>query len=133
MNITYHIDDIKQVAQQVLSYSQNKVFILNAPMGAGKTTLVSAICKELGVNDELSSPTFSIVNEYRVDNQSIFHLDLYRLETAEELFNIGIEEYLDNKSYMFVEWPNLITPYLEHFTELEIEIIDSYTRVLKLK
>lgn len=132
MTLTYHLRDIDEVANKILSYSKNKIFILNAPMGAGKTTLITAMCKKLGVIDKMSSPTFSIVNEYNLENQSVFHFDLYRVENAEELFDIGIEDYIQSESYIFVEWPDLLTPYLQGFTELRIEPLDETTRKIEI-
>lgn len=132
MTITYHIDDIDQVARQVLDYTKSDTFILNAPMGAGKTTLITAICKQLGVQDHISSPTFSIVNEYQGSDQKIFHFDLYRINDEEELDDLGIEEYLNQDAIVLIEWPKLVMPYLEQFTSLEINIIDNSTRLLKV-
>ncbi|MGJ8684819.1 MAG: tRNA (adenosine(37)-N6)-threonylcarbamoyltransferase complex ATPase subunit type 1 TsaE [Nonlabens sp.] len=128
MTITYHIDDINQVARQILDHSTVNTFIFNAPMGAGKTTLITAMCKQLGVTDEISSPTFSLVNEYQGSQRDIFHFDLYRLEDEEELFNIGIEDYLSKNAAIFIEWPELVMPYLEKYVELNIEILDPFTR-----
>ncbi|WP_438961438.1 tRNA (adenosine(37)-N6)-threonylcarbamoyltransferase complex ATPase subunit type 1 TsaE [Nonlabens sp.] len=132
MNITYHIDDIEKVAKQILAYTQSNIFILDAPMGAGKTTLITAICKELGVQESISSPTFSIVNEYKANHKTVLHFDLYRIEQEEELFNIGIEDYLSRNAIFFIEWPDLVMPYLENFTRLKISIIDHSTRTIEL-
>ncbi|MBF4983218.1 tRNA (adenosine(37)-N6)-threonylcarbamoyltransferase complex ATPase subunit type 1 TsaE [Nonlabens mediterrranea] len=132
MNITYHIDDIDQVARQILSQTSNKVFLLDAPMGSGKTTLINAMCKQLGIKEVTSSPTFSIVNEYKTDKLTVYHFDLYRIKDKTELFDIGIEEYLDSNAYLFIEWPDLLTPYLEQFTTVKIEIIDSDLRKISL-
>lgn len=132
MTITYHIDDIDQVARQVLDYAKSDTFILNAPMGAGKTTLITAMCKQLGVQDHISSPTFSIVNEYKGSNKKIFHFDLYRINDEKELDDLGIEEYLNQDAIVLIEWPKLVMPYLERFTSLEINIIDNSTRLLKV-
>ncbi|EAS19480.1 conserved hypothetical protein [Flavobacteria bacterium BBFL7] len=132
MNITYHIDDIDQVARQILSQTSNKVFLLDAPMGSGKTTLINAMCKQLGIKEVTSSPTFSIVNEYKTDKLTVYHFDLYRIKDKTELFDIGIEEYLDSNAYLFIEWPDLLIPYLEQFTTVKIEIIDTDLRKISL-
>lgn len=132
MNITYHIDDIDQVARQILAHTTNKAILFNAPMGAGKTTLINAMCKQLGINEVTSSPTFSIVNEYKTDKITVYHFDLYRLEHPEELLNIGIEDYIDSDAYLFVEWPDLLEPYLESFTTINIEILSPNQRKVVL-
>lgn len=132
MNITYHIDDIDQVARQILAHTTNKAILFNAPMGAGKTTLINAMCKQLGINEVTSSPTFSIVNEYKTDKITVYHFDLYRLEHPEELLNIGIEDYIDSDAYLFVEWPDLLEPCLESFTTINIEILSPNQRKVVL-
>ncbi|PQJ32579.1 tRNA (adenosine(37)-N6)-threonylcarbamoyltransferase complex ATPase subunit type 1 TsaE [Nonlabens arenilitoris] len=132
MNITYHIDDIDQVARQILAHTTNKAILFNAPMGAGKTTLINAMCKQLGINEVTSSPTFSIVNEYKTDKITVYHFDLYRLEHTEELLNIGVEDYIDSDAYLFVEWPDLLEPYLESFTIINIEILSPNQRKVVL-
>lgn len=132
MNITYHINDIKEVAQKVIAHSSNKVFIFNASMGAGKTTLITALCKELGVTDQLSSPTFSIVNEYKVKDTTVYHFDLYRIENEEELYHIGIDDYINSNGFLFIEWPDLILDHLGAHTIINIEIVDETHRSLTI-
>ena len=78
-------------------------------MGAGKTTIIKAICEVLGAIDIVSSPTFTLVNEYRTSGgESLFHIDFYRIKKQEEVFDFGVEEYLTGDSYCFMEWPELI-------------------------
>ena len=81
-------------------------------MGVGKTTLIKALVKALGSNDDVSSPTFSIVNEYKLNEQKIFHFDLYRINDLEEAYNFGIEDYLDSDNWIIIEWPDIIEPIL---------------------
>lgn len=81
-------------------------------MGAGKTTLIKELCKQLGSEDNFSSPTYSIVNEYTSPHGKLYHMDCYRLKSAEEALNIGIEDYLNGENYCFVEWPELIEQFL---------------------
>ena len=89
-------------------YPEHRVFALHGELGAGKTTLIKAFCTVLGVGDQTSSPSFSIVNEYRsAAGDPVYHLDLYRLRDARELHDIGVEEYLDSGHYCFIEWPEL--------------------------
>lgn len=90
------------------AFPGRRVFLLDGPMGAGKTTLIKALCKVLGVEAGLASPSFAIVNEYRTpDGGPVYHFDLYRLENADELDGIGFGEYLDSGAFCFVEWPAL--------------------------
>ncbi len=78
-------------------------------MGAGKTTIIKAICEVLGATDIITSPTFTIVNEYKtLSGESIYHIDFYRIKKTEEVFDFGIEEYLESGSYCFMEWPELV-------------------------
>jgi tRNA threonylcarbamoyladenosine biosynthesis protein TsaE len=106
MEIIYSLNEIDTVSEQIINHIKNKVVLFDAEMGAGKTTLIKAILKHLGVNDATSSPTFSIVNEYRLENNSpLYHFDLYRLNSEEEAYDFGIEEYLYADAWCFIEWP----------------------------
>lgn len=102
-------EEAAHVAEVLLrAWAANRVFTFNGPLGAGKTTLIKALCTQLGVEAGMSSPTFSIVNEYCTRNgEAVYHFDLYRLNKAEELDGIGFTEYLDSGNYCFVEWPEL--------------------------
>lgn len=105
--------ELSENARQLLSFaSELKVFAFEAEMGAGKTTFIKVLCKELGSKDNFSSPTYSIVNEYSTPNEKLYHFDLYRLKSAEELLDIGFEEYVDGKHYCFIEWPELAISFL---------------------
>lgn len=109
MNFT--IETIDQVAAQVVSQIANrKVVCFYGSMGAGKTTLIKSICKVLGVNDVVASPTFALVNEYRDSiGNPIFHFDFYRINKIEEVYDFGYEEYFYNSPGLcLVEWPELI-------------------------
>ena len=102
-------------------------------MGAGKTTIIKAICEVLGAKDVVTSPTFTIVNEYRtLLGESIYHIDFYRIKKTEEVFDFGIEEYLDSGSYCFMEWPGLVEGLLPPFTvNVSITVDDNEQRILK--
>ncbi len=105
------IDQLPAVAKDILRLATGKrVFAFYAEMGAGKTTLIKEICKQLGSHDNFSSPTYSIVNEYSVENSfsKIFHIDCYRLKNLEEALSIGMEEYMNGDEYCFIEWPELV-------------------------
>ncbi len=117
---TYKIDqleNIKDVAglfvEDVLS--QVKVVTFEAPMGTGKTTFIKAVCEVLGVNDQMNSPTFSIVNEYDCEEKGlIYHFDCYRIESVHDLYNIGVEDYLYADAYCFIEWPELMYEFISN-------------------
>ena len=103
----YDLNPIDAIAESLVAVFEYKIILLKGDLGAGKTTLVKAIVKQLGSNEEVSSPTFGIVNEISVANASAFHLDLYRIENSEELQEFGFEEYLHSGGYCFIEWPEI--------------------------
>ena len=113
MEIIFSIDEIQEVANKIIVENPNKVILFHGKMGVGKTTLIKALAKELGVKDATSSPTFSLVNEYQIDrNQYVFHFDVYRLKSETEAMDMGIDDYLYSGNWCFIEWaekiPNLI-------------------------
>lgn len=100
--------DLDLLARHIIETGR-KIILLQGELGAGKTALVKAVCRALGSSDEVTSPTFTLVNEYRdQDDLPIFHIDLYRLETLEDALQIGIEDYLNSGTWCFIEWPELI-------------------------
>lgn len=105
LEIIYSIENINDVALRVIKNFSSKTILLYGDMGVGKTTLIKGIVKLLGSDDEVSSPTFSIVNEYNANGISIYHFDLYRIEDVEELYNLGIEDYLFSNNWSIIEWP----------------------------
>ena len=118
MSFTLIIDNLEQlpiIAKEFLKRtSLHKKFVFYAEMGVGKTTLIKELSLQLGVTDVVSSPTFSIVNEYLTkQNGSIYHFDFYRLEKEQEAFDIGYEEYFFNNDYCFIEWPEKIPTLIE--------------------
>jgi len=119
MSFTLISENLKQmpnIAKEILEYSSpHKKFVLYADMGVGKTTLIKELSLQLGVTDVVSSPTFSIVNEYiSLSNGKIYHFDFYRLENEEEAFDIGYEEYFLGDNYCFIEWPEKISNLIEN-------------------
>jgi len=103
-----NIEELDAVADHLMRLAQSsRIFLFQGGMGAGKTTLIKILCQKLGVEDETSSPTFSIVNEYEGKNGLIYHFDLYRIEKEEELFDLGLEEYLHSGYLCLVEWPEM--------------------------
>ena len=134
MKITYELNEIDNVVNQLIGHVKTKTLLFYGEMGVGKTTLIKTIVKQLGSEDEVSSPTFSIVNEYKLDDGKIYHFDLYRIKDLEEAYNFGIEDYLDSENWKLIEWPEKVKPILfDDFDtiHLELDLINN-KRVLKL-
>ena len=122
MELTFSLDGIDQAAQRILGELHHPVVVFNGEMGAGKTTLIKALCRALGIHDATSSPTFSLVNEYRTPgDEAVYHFDVYRLKSESEALDMGIEEYLYSGNRCFIEWaekiPNLL-PHPHHVIEI---------------
>ncbi|WP_347709808.1 tRNA (adenosine(37)-N6)-threonylcarbamoyltransferase complex ATPase subunit type 1 TsaE [Jejuia spongiicola] len=133
LEISYELNEVEHVAKQLINHATSKTLLFYGNMGVGKTTLIKAIVKILGSNDEVSSPTFSIVNEYETVNDVIYHFDLYRINDIEEAYNFGIEDYLYSDHYKLIEWPEKIEPILfDEFDEIFIEFNSENKRILKL-
>ncbi len=135
LNITVaNLNELPGLAEPILRlYNDPKIILLDAPMGAGKTTLIKEICRSLGSTDNFSSPTYSIVNEYNYPGGKIYHFDLYRLKDKEELFDLGIEEYLDSGHYCIFEWPELVIDMIKiRYKKIEIEVKENirYLRII---
>lgn len=127
-----HINDLQEVSEYILSLEQN-VFLLFGQLGAGKTTLMHQIAADLGVKDEVSSPTYALVNEYSGKTSDIIHMDLYRLESLEEAIDIGVEDYLYQDSYVFIEWPQIISSILpSSYVKIEILVEPDETRIINI-
>ncbi|MDP5106001.1 MAG: tRNA (adenosine(37)-N6)-threonylcarbamoyltransferase complex ATPase subunit type 1 TsaE [Polaribacter sp.] len=109
MNKNYSLENLSEVASELISSVENKTLLFYGQMGVGKTTLIKEICKQLGVLDTISSPTFSLVNEYQTaTNEKVFHFDFYRITDEEEALDMGIEDYLYNNDWCLIEWPENI-------------------------
>jgi len=113
---------------------EKKILAFYGSMGAGKTTIIKAVCKVLGAADLVSSPTFTLVNEYRTrTGESLYHIDFYRINKKEEVFDFGIEEYLSSGSYCFMEWPELVEDILPPETvRIKITVGGNEQRILDL-
>ncbi len=134
MTVEYKLDDLPEVAKKIIENVNGKILLFDGPMGVGKTTLIKEICKQLGVNDIISSPTFSLVNEYEGDDTLIYHFDFYRIEDEEEAYHIGFEEYLDSGHWVFIEWPDKVSSLLpEHVTLLKINHANGDQRVISIE
>lgn len=133
MEITYKIHDIENVAKTFLKYiKEYTVLAFHGDLGAGKTTFIKSVCKILGVEENISSPTFSIINQYKTaTSKPISHIDLYRLKDLEEAINAGVEESIFNSEFCFIEWPEKFLSILPADTvNVFIETIDNTTRKL---
>ena len=134
MNITFSLEEINEVAQQILEQNPSKVILFHGEMGVGKTTLIKALAKKLGVCEVTSSPTFSLVNEYQTtSNQIVYHFDFYRLNREVEALDMGADEYLYSGNWCFIEWaekiPNLIP---EPHSVVSIQLLPDGKRLLEL-
>lgn len=106
MEITFSLEEIDNAAKQVLALPPKNIILFNGQMGAGKTTFIKALAKQLGVTDMTGSPTFSLVNEYATDQGgTLYHFDLYRLNSEEEAYDMGIDEYFYSGNLCLIEWP----------------------------
>ncbi|MEO5642346.1 MAG: tRNA (adenosine(37)-N6)-threonylcarbamoyltransferase complex ATPase subunit type 1 TsaE [Bacteroidia bacterium] len=117
----------KLSSQLLADFSSSRIFAFHGDLGAGKTTFIKAMCAALGVKDAMSSPSFSLVNEYHVANDNpVYHFDLYRLKSPKEALDIGIEEYLYSGNYCFIEWPERAEELLpEETIHVSIKVINA--------
>ena len=132
--ISESLDQLVEISKEILEYTfPNKKFAFYAEMGVGKTTLIKELSLQLGAVDIISSPTFSIVNEYTTSsNYKIYHLDLYRLEDDKEAFDFGYEEYLNSDDYCFIEWPEKL-PDLDNEDIVSVRMyLDGDKRVIEI-
>lgn len=134
MEIEFSLKEVNKVANTIIAENPKKVILFNGEMGVGKTTLIKQLCKNIGVQEATSSPTFSLVNEYEtINNQLVYHFDVYRLKSETEALDMGIDEYLYSGNWCFIEWsekiPNLIPE--EHST-VNIELLENGNRKLTL-
>ena len=136
MKIEFSLNEIDKAVSLLNEKLIHPIICFNGDLGAGKTTLIRRLCLEWGTTDNVSSPTFSIINEYKSHSKgSIFHLDFYRMEDVKEALDIGVEEYLDSGQICLIEWGNKIESLLpkEKIHLVEIYIDTENKRVLELK
>ena len=129
------LEDLPQAAIAMIEFGkQQKIWLFEGEMGAGKTTTIKAICQALGVESIVQSPTFSIVNEYQTNGgQTIYHFDCYRLKNINEALDIGIDEYFDSGNLCLIEWPSMIQALIpDHALTIKITAIDQSQRSIEL-
>ena len=127
------LSDLPGIAQQIVSCAGNtRIFLFYGDMGAGKTTLIKSLCGALGSTDVITSPTFSIVNEYAGPNK-IYHFDFYRLKNQNEALDIGCEEYFYSGSYCFIEWPEKTADLLpDNYVRIAVEVKEDNSRKITI-
>jgi tRNA threonylcarbamoyladenosine biosynthesis protein TsaE len=131
---TISLGEIQDLAQALLDkHADQSIWLFDGNLGAGKTTLIKAICKQLGVSEMVNSPTFSLINEYVAQEQFIYHFDLYRLQSEEEGWDIGMEEYLESGKLCLIEWPEKMAPVYD-WPHLRIKIVvnEEETRTINI-
>lgn len=128
------LSELNHAAKLLLqSFQSDRVFLFYGNMGAGKTTFIKELCQVLQVEDNTSSPTFSIVNEYNSSNGTIYHFDFYRLKEEQEAFDFGYEEYFYSGNYCFIEWPEKIPNLLpEDAKRVKIEVLPNEKRKITI-
>jgi tRNA threonylcarbamoyladenosine biosynthesis protein TsaE len=126
------LSDLNQAAQDLMAFAgDHKIFAFDGEMGAGKTTFIKAICKHLGITDLVSSPTFSLVNEYETPSGLLYHFDFYRIKDITEAYDIGYEDYFYSGSLCLIEWPEKIEELLPiPRVNITITLIDEHKRTL---
>jgi tRNA threonylcarbamoyladenosine biosynthesis protein TsaE len=127
--------ELPKAVRKLLNYTgKNRLIAFYGSMGAGKTTIIKAICESLGATDAVTSPTFTLVNEYKTsDGDSLYHIDFYRIKKRDEVFDFGIEEYLSSGFYCFMEWPEVIEDILPPETvKIRITVGSDEERILEI-
>jgi len=112
MEISYTIQELPKIAGMILANTASKTLLFYGDMGVGKTTLIKELARKIGVQDNLSSPTFSIVNEYLLESDKLYHFDFYRINSDEEVLDIGIEDYFESPHWKLIEWPEKVEKFL---------------------
>ena len=135
MHKSYSLDDLTNISKEIISTVNNKVLLFYGDMGVGKTTLIKEMCNQLGVLDNISSPTFSLVNEYETKTKErVFHFDFYRITNEEEALDMGFEDYIYNNDWCFIEWPENIENLLPlDAVEIHLSVLENGNRNIQLK
>ena len=128
------LSELPQLASQIINFAgASRIFLFYGDMGAGKTTLIKALCGALGSHDNITSPTFAIVNEYIGADSKIYHFDFYRLKNQSEALDLGSDEYFYSGDYCFIEWPEKIPDILpDKFVTINIQVLPDNSRQITL-
>lgn len=128
--IAADLEALDGTAEEIVAMLEHSIVLFIGDLGAGKTSLIKRLLEKKGIVDVASSPSFSIINEYRTqDDQAIYHFDLYRIESVEEAFSLGIEEYLYSGQLCLIEWPQIIMDYVDPpYHVLKIEVLQNNDR-----
>ena len=134
MIFSYHLKEIHYASDFILKNIKSKTVLFDGDLGSGKTTLIKNICIKIGSKDNISSPTFPILNIYESNNEKIYHADLYRIDNILDLNEIGFFDIINEKKWIFIEWPKKIIKYFEYpYSHIKIKIDDSKKRTLEIK
>lgn len=132
MELNYNLEELKQASDYVLKNINSKILLVCGEVGSGKTTLIKEICKQLKVEDTVTSPTYTLINEYNVNDGLVIHMDLYRIKNNEEINDLGLFEYFDNK-FIIIEWPEKIMNDLDcNHSVLKIDLTNVNERKINL-
>ncbi len=132
MKIQYSLDKIEETAKKLIASCNTKILLFQGPMGSGKTTLIAAILKVLGCDLKASSPSFSILNEYPLEDDIVYHFDFYRIKNQLEALDIGVEEYFFSGHWNLIEWPEKIENLVpKHRTLVRLCVLSNNTRTLE--
>jgi tRNA threonylcarbamoyladenosine biosynthesis protein TsaE len=134
--LSTHLNHLEEAAQALITYAAScKVWLFKGELGAGKTTLIKAICKQLGVREHVTSPTFSLINTYYLPfGQPVYHLDAYRLNQEAEIIDMDYPFYLDTGAYCFIEWPQKIVQFIStSYLDIKVDEINLESRRLSAK
>jgi len=134
MEFEYDLNNLEKASEFVLKSSKSNILLFSGVIGAGKTTLVKQLCKNLGVIDTVNSPTYSLINEYITKESTVFHMDLFRIKKIEEINNLGLLDYLASKNKVIIEWPELIIDQLnQNYSHIRIDYIGDDKRKITIK
>ena len=133
MEFVYTYNTIHNFAKKITPLLKYKLVFLEGELGSGKTTLIKQFCKELGFKNQVTSPTFPLLNIYKNNEKNIYHADLYRLKNIDEINELGFYELVESNNWFFVEWPELLYSVIDFpYTKIKIKNVDDISRIVTL-